>query len=310
MGAWRAILIRAGKSFMGHNATMLASAVAYSVFFAIPSTLLVVVGVFTLAVGPSTITSVAHHLSHVIPAQAASLLGGSLKRLDAHPGQSVVFTIIGFVLALWSTTGAMTTYMTAINMAFGHKDERSFFRKRLVAVEMVAAIGVAFLLVAVLLIFGPEVEHVVASHAGAAAGAVGWIWWIAQWPILLVGLLAAFGTLLYLGPDDNGREWRFVTPGVLVAALLWLAASGAFAFYSSAFSSYNKTWGSLSAVIVMLTWLWLSAMALLLGGEIDAEFERSREVRAPQRPAQPHAPPSPRSVEPQERDRRSVQRSG
>ena len=109
---------------------------------------------------------------------------------------------VGGVLALWSTTGAMTTYMTAINLAYGHKDGRSFVRKRFVAVQLVAVIGLAFLLVAVLLIFGPPLERLVASHAGGASGAVGWIWWIAEWPILLLGLLAAFATLL-----SSGRTW-------------------------------------------------------------------------------------------------------
>src|SRR5438876_637540 len=83
--------------------------------------------------------------------------------------------------------------------------------KRILALEMTAAIGVAFLLVAVLVIFGPALETLVASHAGGAAGAVGWIWWVAEWPILLVGLVAAFSTLLYLGPDVKQRRWAFIT---------------------------------------------------------------------------------------------------
>jgi len=279
MPRWTAIAVRAGKAFAADNATMLASALAYSAFFAIPSVLLVVVGVFTLVVGPGTITSVMHHFDHVMPSQATSLLGSSLRRLDAHPAQSIAATAIGLALALWSTTSAMTTYMTAINLAYKQKDARRFVRKRLVALAMVVVIGVAFLLVAVLLMFGPPVEHLVASHAGSAGGTVGWIWWIAQWPILLGGLLVAFATLLYLGPDLETRRWRLVTPGALVAALLWIAASGGFAFYSATFGSYNKTWGSLSAVIVMLTWLWLGAMALLLGAEIDAEVARGAADR-------------------------------
>ncbi|HZQ88831.1 MAG TPA: YihY/virulence factor BrkB family protein [Gaiellaceae bacterium] len=308
---WRAILVRAGKEFMSDNAMMLASALAYSAFFAIPSVLLVVVGVFTLAAGPGTITSLMQHFSHVMPAQAASLLDSSLRQLDRHPTQGVVITAVGAVLALWSTTGAMTSYMTAINIAYERKDARNFVRKRIVALTMVAVIGVAFLVVAVLLMFGPPVERLVASHAGPVSGAVGWIWWIAQWPILVVGLLAAFATLLYLGPDVQVRRWQFLTPGSLVAALLWIAASGGFAFYSATFGSYNKTWGSLSAVIVMLTWLWLSAMALLLGAEINAEVERSRALRQlPRlREEQPARPPR-RSVEPRPRARRSAPRSG
>jgi membrane protein len=291
MGEWRAIGVRAAKALLADNGPMLASALAYGAFFAVPSVLLVVVGVFTLAVGPGTITSLMHHFDHVMPSQATSLLGSSLRRLDAHPAQGIAATVIGFVLAMWSTTSAMTTFMTAINLAQERRDTRSFVRKRLVATGMVAVIGSAFVLVAVLLMFGPPVERLVSSHAGSAAGAVGWIWWIGQWPILLGGLLVAFATLLYLGPDDRSRSWRLVTPGALVAALLWLAASGGFAFYSATFGSYNKTWGSLSAVIVMLTWLWLGSLALLLGAEIDAEIERGAVVTderpADRRPARP-----------------------
>jgi membrane protein len=195
----------------------------------------------------------------------------------------------------------MTTYMTAVNLAYERKDTRSFVRKRLVALVMVAAIGFAFLLVATLLVFGPPVERFVASHAGSARGAVGWIWWIGQWPILLAGLFAAFATLLYLGPDDPSRRWRFVTPGALVAALLWLAASGAFAFYSARFGSYNKTWGSLSAVIVLLTWLWLSSVALLLGAELEAELERRVAVTDGAPADRQPARPSPRTARPRRR---------
>ena len=276
---WRAIVVRAVKEFLEDNGTMLASALAYSTFFAIPAVLLLAVGLFTLVAGPQTISTLMAHFSQVMPAQAASLLGGSLQRLDQHPSTGLVMVIVGFVLALWATTGAMTTYMTALNLAYERKDGRSFVKKRLVAVELVAVIGFAFLLVAILLIFGPSLEQLVAAHAGPLSGAIGWIWWIATWPILVVGLLAAFATLLYLGPDVAHPRWRFVTPGSLFATFVWLAVSGAFAFYTSSFGSYNKTWGSLAAVIIMLTWLWLAGIALLLGAEINAEAERSRELR-------------------------------
>jgi membrane protein len=276
---WKAIVIRGFKKFMQNNAMMLASALAYSSFFAIPSVLIVATGLFTLIAGPQTITHLINHLHGVIPAQATSLLGQSLRRADAHPGTSLAMTAVGFVLAVWAVTGAMNSYMTALNIAYDRKDRRSFVKKRIVAAKMAAVLGVAFALVAVLTLFGPVVEHSIASRIGAAGGVLNIAWWIAQWPILLVGLLIAFATLLYLGPDVEQPEWTFLTPGSFVAAFLWIVASGLFAVYTATFSSYNKTWGALSAVIVMLTWLWLTGMALLLGAEINAEVERSRELR-------------------------------
>jgi membrane protein len=129
--------------------------------------------------------------------------------------------------------------------------------------------------------FGPQLERLVASPTGART-LVAYLWWVVQWPILVVGLLAAFATMLYLGPDldREDRQWKLVTPGAVVAALLWLPVSALFAVYTARFGSYNRAWGSLSAVIVMLTWLWLSALALLLGAEINAQIERSTGGRA------------------------------
>jgi membrane protein len=287
---WREIVVRSVKSFLNDNGTMLASALAYSTFFAIPSVLLVAVGVFTLVAGPETITTLMGHFRHVLPGQATSLLGGSLQRLNRNQSASVVMTVIGAVLAVWSTTGAMTAYMTALNLAYERKDKRSFVRRRLVALQMVAVIGFASVLVAVLLIFGPALETLVASHVGRASGTVGWVWWAAEWPILLLGLVAAFSTLLHLGPDVPHRRWHFVTPGSVLATVIWLAVSGLFAVYTSSFGSYNKTWGTLAAVIVTLTWLWLTAIALLLGAELNAESERSCDVRPADRVPTPARP--------------------
>ena len=275
---WFAVLRRAGKQMLDDNMLMIAQALAYSTFLAIPSVLLVAVGAFALLAGPSTITTVINHLSGVMPGAARSLLSGSLQRLDRQHNATVVMTVVGFVLALWSTTGAMTSYMTAVNLAYERKDRRNFLRKRVTALLMVACIGLAFTLVAVFLLFGPTIEKHVASALGFAT-VFNIVWWTAQWPILICGLLAAFAALLYLAPDVDHPRWRFLTVGSALAVVIWLAASAGFAFYSASFSSYNKAWGSLSAVIVMLVWLWLTGLALLFGAEVNAEAERSRELR-------------------------------
>ena len=190
----KAIVLRAFTKFRENNGTMLASALAYSSFFAIPSVLLVATGLFTLIAGPQAITSLIQHLHGVIPGQAASLLGASLHRADAHPGSSLVVTIVGFVLAVWAVTGAMNAYMLAVNIAYGRKDRRSFLTKRIVALKMAAVLGAAFALVAVLTIFGPLIEHSIASRIGAAGGVLNVAWWIVQWPIVLAGLLVAATT--------------------------------------------------------------------------------------------------------------------
>ncbi len=275
---WFAVVKRAGKEMLDDNMMMIAQALAYSSFLAIPSVLLVAIGVFTLTVGPSTITSVMNHLGGVLPDQATTLVSNSLHRLNDQRGSSIAMIGVGGVLALWSTTGAMTTYMTALNIAYDRDDTRGFLKKRLVALVMVACIGAAFLLIAVFLIFGPQIEHYLGDAIGLQS-VLTWVWWAAQWPILIGGLMAAFATLLYLGPDVEHPRWKFLTPGSAVAVVAWLVASGAFAFYTANFGSYNKTWGSFSAVIVMLMWLWITGLALLFGAEINSELERSRELR-------------------------------
>jgi membrane protein len=275
---YRAIVVRAGKQALAHGITDLAAALAYYSFLAIPAVLLVAVGLFSLFASPDGITTLIDKLGTVVPSQATQLIEDSLRRMNENKSGSLVMVIVGFILALWTTTGAMTSFMRAVNRAYDRDEGRGFVRQRLVAVQMVVAMGVAFLLVFGLLVLGPVMSGWI-GDALDIEGVMGWLWWVAQWPILLVGLLAVFATVLYLGPNVDHPRWRFLTPGAVFAVVVWLIASGLFAVYTSMFDSYNKTWGSLAAVIVMLTWLWVTAIALLLGAEINSEAERSRELR-------------------------------
>ena len=275
---WFAIAVRSGKRMRDDNMTMIASSLAYATFFAIPSALLAVVGVFTLVTGPGTIETLMQHLGQVMPAQATDLIKGSLLRLDQKPSAGLTMTIVGLILAFWSMTGAMTSYMTALNLAYDRKDGRKFVTKRATALAMVACVGVAFILIAGLLIFGPTIEKTLGDALGIQS-VLNYVWWTAQWPILIAGLLASFATLLWLGPDVEQPRWQFLTVGSAIAVGIWLIASGAFALYTSRFGTYNKTWGSLAGVIIMLTWLWLTSLALLYAAEFNAEAERSRELR-------------------------------
>jgi membrane protein len=275
---WIAVFKRAAKESLDDNLPMIASALAYSSFFAIPAVLLVAVGVFSLVSGPETINDLVERFSNFMPADVAQLLGESLQRLEDRPSTGIAMAVVGFVLAAWTTTSAMTTYMAALNMAYDRSDERGFVKKRAVALLLAVTIAAAVVLVAILLILGPYVERWVGDLLGIEE-VTSWLWWVVQWPLLAAGLLVAFALLLYLAPDVEHRRWQFVTPGSVVALFVWLVASIGFALYTRYFGSYNKTWGSLSAVIVTLTWLWLTGLALLFGGEVNAEAERSRELR-------------------------------
>ena len=275
---YKAILTRAGKQALAHGITDLAAALAYYSFLAIPAVLLVAVGLFSLFASPDAITTLIDKLGTVVPSQATQLINESLRRMNENKSGSLAMVIVGFVLASWTTIGAMTSFMRAVNRAYDREEGRGFVRQRLVAVQMVIAMGVAFLLVFGLLVLGPVMSGWI-GNALDIEGVMGWLWWVVQWPILLAGLLAVFATVLYLGPNVDHPRWRFITPGSVFAVVVWLVASGLFAVYTSMFDSYNKTWGSLAAVIVMLTWLWVTGIALLLGAEINSEAERSRELR-------------------------------
>jgi membrane protein len=273
-----AILRRAAKRANRDHITNLAAALAYYAFLAIPATLLVAAGVFGLVAGPHAVTTLIDKLHGIVPAQATNLLEGSLTRLTQKPETSIVLVAVGGVLALWSLSGAMQNLMWALNIAYGRDETRGFVRRRLAAVGMAVFTLVAFALVLGLLVLGPHLSRWIGDAAGAKT-AVEIAWWAAQWPILIGGLLLAFGVILYLGPNAEHPRLQFLSFGAVFAVVTWLIASGAFSFYVSRFGSYNKAWGSLSAVVVMLTWLWLSSVALLFGAEINAEAERSRELR-------------------------------
>jgi membrane protein len=273
------VLVRAAGRTRSDHATNLAQAIAFNLFLAIPSAALVGVGVFATAGDAGLARRLLGHLDGIVPASAITLLNGSLTKVTHHSSGGVIMIAAGVVLAVWSLTGAMKTLIWALNIAHDVPERRGFFRSRVAAIAMLACAGTAFVLVFGLLVLGPQLSNWVGAAVNQPT-AVSWVWWTAQWPVLVAALLVAFGGVYRFGPDLDRTGWRVVTPGTLTALAVWLAVSGGFAWYVSNFGSYNKTWGSLSAVIVMLTWLWLSSLALLFGAEIDAEAERTRQRRS------------------------------
>lgn len=270
---WFSLLVRGAKEAKTDAITDIAAALSYYAFLAIPAVLLVAVGVFTQVAGPDTIQSMLDRLEGIVPEEAITLVGDSLNRAIENQNGGIVLIVVGFLLALWTASGAMNALMRGLNRVYGRDESRGFVRQRLTALGMLACLLFAFGLAFGLLVMGPKLSDWLGSALNAE-DIFGWLWWSLQWPILILGLLGAFAAVLYLGPDVEMRRWRFLTPGAIVAVIVWLLASGLFALYVSLFGSYNKAWGSLAGVIIMLTWLWLSALALLLGAEVNAVAER------------------------------------
>jgi membrane protein len=272
------IVRRALREARDDDVAMTAQALAYSLFLAIPATALVVLGVFSVVADAEAIDSLVDRAGAVMPAEATTLLRDSLERSADSRGGSVLLIVVGFALAAWSTTSAATTLMKGLTRAYDRDDERGFVSKRLTAALIVGALVLGAALVVFFLVLGPHLEQWVGSTLEAET-LTAWTWWTVQWPILLAALLFAFAVVLYVGPDVEHRTWRVVAPGALTAVVLWLVASGMFTVYAANFGSYNKSWGTLSAVVVTLVWLWLTSAALLLGAEVNSEVARVVEEK-------------------------------
>ena len=269
---WWQIGVGAVRSALANHVPLLASALAYSTFFAIPSLLLVVVGIFTLTTSPDAIDSLLSALKGAIPDQALELFGSSLKQINSRGQTSVLLIVSGTLLALWSLTGAMSAFMTAISAAYGVRDPRSFLRRRWIAFKLVLCFLLALVVICALVVFGPTLSGWLGRTTGHES-LVSWVWWAAQWPLLIGALLAIITVMLWLAPVQR-PSWRELLPGAFLATAIWIVSSAGFAFFTATFDNYNKTWGSLSAVIITLVWLWLTALALLLGAELNAEAAR------------------------------------
>ena len=223
-------------------------------------------------------------LGSVLPAEATTLISDSLQRSIDAPGRGIVTTLVGALIAVWSVTSAASTLMEGVTTAFDREDERSFVRRRLLSLLLAACLALSAVLVVGLLVVEAHIERWVGDATELRPSD----------PLYLVdGTMADPGRCAALSvrgaaAGRSGREtagWRLVLPGAFVALLIWLAASAGFALYTAHFASYEKTWGSLAAVVVTLIWLWLTSAALLFGAEVNAEVQRV--ARAGPEPAPP-----------------------
>ena len=180
---WKAILLRSGKQANADKITDIAATLAYYAFFAIPAALLIAVGVFSNTAGPDTIESMIDRLTGVVPAEALQLIEESLVRVTENKSGGVVLIVIGFLLALWTATGAMNALMRGLNRVYDRVETRSFVKLRLTALTMLVCLLLAFALSFGLLVMGPVISEELGEALGLE-GVFGWIWWTAEWPIL------------------------------------------------------------------------------------------------------------------------------
>ena len=283
-GDFKSVLVRAAKRTMADNMTSVAKGVAYGTFFAIPSALIVALGVLNLTAGPGSINKLVDKLNGVVPASAQDLIRSNLQQVSSSQGGRVM-VIVGLVLAVASLMGAVQTAMWGLNIAYERREQRNFFRQRVSALadhtdpDRGAGRGVRGARAgSVHDGMGRPAQAATRARCRGCGGRC-------SGRSCSRLLLAAFGAILYLGPDVDHPRLQFITPGAVTAALLWIVGSALFGVYASRFSSYNKAWGSLSAVIVTLTWLWLCSVAILFAAEINAEVERTREILAGARPS-------------------------
>ena len=177
--------------------------------------------------------------------------------------------------------------MKAVNRAYDRVETRPFWKVRLISIVLVVASGIVTAGMLLLIVLGGKLGDAIAAKAHFG-GAFTWFWNIFRWPLAFVVVLLLFGLIYYLAPNEDQRNWKWVTPGSIVGSLMWLALSGLFALYTAFSSSYSKTYGSLAGGIVLLLWLNYSAWAVLFGAELNAELDRQK-LRHPGRRGGPNA---------------------
>ena len=277
---WWQTLKRTVSEFRDDNLTDWAAALTYYAVLSIFPALITLVSIVGLALDPRTLTrELTDIVAQLGPRSAVDTFEGPIEALGRSRETAGGLLVVGISLSLWTASGYVGAFMRASNAIYEVEEGRPFWKLRplqmLVTLTMVLML--ALVLVAIVLT-GPVAEQV-GSAIGIGDTAVT-IWDYGKWPVLLAVVLVMFALLYYSAPNVKLPAFRWVTPGSLTALGLWILASAAFAFYVANFGSYDKTYGTLGGVITFLVWLWLTNVAVLLGAELNAELERTRELEA------------------------------
>jgi membrane protein len=265
--------------FKEDNLTDAAAALTYYAVLSIFPALVAMIALVGLVGNPQTITrELTSLVSSIGPASAAQTFKEPIASLAHGSGATGILLIVGVAAALWTASGYVGAFMRAANTIYEVEEGRSFVKLRplQLLVTLILVVLLALVLLAVV-VTGP-IASKVGSAIGAGSAAVT-AWDIAKWPVLLIVVIFMIAVLYYAAPNARLRGLKSIMPGAALAVVIWLIASAGFAFYVANFGSYNKTYGTLGAVIAMLVWLWITNVAILLGVEVNAERERSRQLR-------------------------------
>lgn len=269
---WR-VTKRSVVSFYGDQGTHHAAALTYYALMSLFPTLLLAVSLLgLLGEFPDTYNAIVRHLRHVVPAVTLAPLDTAVLAALKSKGTAAAGLVLAIVTALYGATGYLEAARRALNVVFEAPRGRSFARRKLIDVGSTFVLMALVLTTLVLMFAGGGVARDVLGPASAS------VWRIARWPGAFASALLAFSFIYYVTPDVHQRGFRWVLPGALVGVAVWLAASAAFSTYLANFKSFNVTYGSFAAAIILLVWLWLTNVALLFGAEVNAEIERAKEI--------------------------------
>ena len=271
---WTAALKRSFREFLADDAMGLAQQIAYSSLLAFFPAMAFVVGALGLF---DLFDDVKSLLDPIAPSGVIKFIS-SLQR-DSGGGASAAAFIVGLFGAVWAASGAMGSVIKAVNRAYNRQETRPFWKLRGIAIVLVVLSGVTTALVFLLIVVGGDLGNAISKKAGVS-GAFDWIWGILRWPVAFAAVLLFFAFVYYLAPNRDQRNWKWITPGSVVGALLWLALSGLFALYVTFAGHYTKTYGSIASGVILLLWLNYSAFALLYGAELNSELDRQADIEA------------------------------
>ena len=275
---WWAIIRRTAHEFSDDHLTDWAAALTYYGLLALfPALVCLVALVGLFGQYPRTVNALLDIVSQLGQGSAVDTLRGPITGVVQGKGGAGALLGIGLIGAIWSASGYIGAFTRASNAIYEQEEGRPFWKLRPLQILLTLAMVLLLALVAMSLVVTGPLAHAIGNVIGLGGTAVT-IWNWAKWPVLAVIVMLMFALLYWAAPNVRQPGFRWITPGSVVAVVIWIVASAVFGIYVALFGSYNKTYGSLGGVIAFLVWLWISNIALLFGAELNSEIERQREL--------------------------------